>query len=58
MKWGATCSPQKGIDMKKLLKKIWNEIVFLLTGKGEHAKEMIENDLIDYSGQGKNKYGK
>lgn len=42
----------------KILKKILNWFVFLLTGKGELADEMIEQDLIDYSGQGRDKYGK
>jgi hypothetical protein len=42
----------------KVLKAIGNEIVFLLTGKGELADEMIEKDLISYEGQGRNKNGK
>lgn len=42
----------------KILKKILNWFVFLITGKGELADEMIEKDLIDYSGQGRDKYGK
>lgn len=43
--------------MKKVLKSILNEIIFLFTGKGEIAKEMIDKGLIDYSGQGRDKYG-
>ena len=42
----------------KILKNILNWFVFLLTGKGELANEMIEQDLISYEGQGRNKYGK
>lgn len=42
----------------KVLKAIGNEIVFLLTGKGEFADEMVDAGLIDYSGQGRNRYGK
>ena len=42
----------------KILKNILNWFVFLLTGKGELAKEMIEKDLVSYEGQGRNKYGK
>ncbi len=42
----------------KLLKKIFNEIQFLLTGKGKIAKELVNENLIDYSGQGRDKYGK
>lgn len=42
----------------KILKSIWDWFVFLLTGKGELANEMIEQDLISYEGQGRNEYGK
>ena len=42
----------------KILKSILNWFVFLLTGKGELAEEMVDEGLIDYSGQGRNKYGK
>ena len=41
----------------KILKNILNLFVFLLTGKGELAEEMVDEGLIDYSGQGRNKYG-
>lgn len=44
--------------MKKVLKNILDWIMFLLTGKGEIANEAIEAGLIDYSGQGRDKYGK
>ena len=43
--------------MKKVLKSILDWVVFILTGKGEIAKEMVDNGLIDYSGQGRDKYG-
>lgn len=43
--------------MKKVLKAIWNEFVFLMTGKGEAANELIEAGAIDYSGQGRDNYG-
>jgi hypothetical protein len=42
----------------KILKSIWDWFVFLLTGKGELADEMVDEGLIDYSGQGRNEYGK
>ena len=42
----------------KILKNILNWFVFLLTGKGELADEMVDEGLIDYSGQGRNEYGK
>ena len=42
----------------KVLKKIGNEIMFILTGKGDAADEMISLDLISYEGQGRDKYGR
>lgn len=42
----------------KILKNILNWFVFLLTGKGELADEMIELGLTSYEGQGRDKYGK
>ena len=42
----------------KILKNVLNWFVFLLTGKGELANEMVDEGLIDYSGQGRNEYGK
>lgn len=42
----------------KILKNILNWFVFLLTGKGEIANEAIENGLVSYEGQGRDKYGK
>lgn len=44
--------------MKKIVERIIDWIVFILTGKGEIANEAIDEDLIDYSGQGRNKHGK
>ena len=42
----------------KIWKNILNWFVFALTGKGEFADEMVEAGLIDYSGLGRDKYGK
>lgn len=42
----------------KVVKRILAWIEFILTGKGEIANEMIELGLIDYSGQGRDKYGR
>lgn len=42
----------------KILKNILNWFVFLLTGKGEVANEAVDDGLIDYSGQGRDEYGK
>ena len=49
---------EKRYKKMKILKSISNCLVFLFTGKGEVADEMIEQDLISYEGQGRNKYGK
>lgn len=40
------------------MKKVIDFIVFLFTGKGEYAKEAIDNGLISYEGQGRDKYGR
>ena len=42
----------------KILKSILDYLIFSLTGKGKVAEEMVDKGLIDYSGQGRNKYGK
>ena len=42
----------------KIFKAIGNWFVFMLTGKGEMANELIDEGLIDYSGQGKDRYGR
>ena len=40
------------------MKKIFDLIVFLLTGKGYLANEAIEAGVVDYSGQGRDVYGR
>ena len=40
------------------MKKFLSWIIFFLTGKGEIANKAVDEGLIDYSGQGRNKYGK
>lgn len=42
----------------KAIVKIYDVFVFVLTGKGEIADEMVEMDLLDYSGQGRDKNGR
>lgn len=44
--------------MKKFLKQVADWFVFLFTGKGSIADEAVDNDIVDYSGQGRDKYGK
>ena len=41
----------------KTLKAIFNWIVYAITG-GDLAAEMINAGILDYSGQGRDKYGK
>ena len=43
--------------MKKAVKKMFGWLMFLLTGKGEVANEFVNNGLVDYSGQGRDKNG-
>lgn len=43
---------------KKILKAIGDEIVFLLTGKGDAVKDLIDDGAISYEGQGRDQYGR
>ena len=43
--------------LKNMLKRIGDWIVFLLTGKGRIANEMIDYDILSYEGQGRDKKG-
>ena len=43
--------------MKKFFNSLFNLVLFFLTGKGEIANEAIEECVIDYSGQGRDRYG-
>ena len=40
------------------MKKVLDIIVFIFTGKGDFAKEAVEDRLVSYEGQGRDKYGK
>jgi hypothetical protein len=40
------------------MKKVFDIIVFIFTGKGDFAKEAVEDGLVSYEGQGRDKYGK
>lgn len=44
--------------MKKALKRVLAWLVFLMTGRGDIGTEAVDNSLVDYSGQGGDKYGK
>ena len=43
--------------MKRILKRILDWIVFLLTGRGEIADEAKAAGILDYSGQGRDEDG-
>lgn len=40
------------------MKKVLDWVMFLLTGKGPLADEMVDEGVISYEGQGRDKYGK
>lgn len=40
------------------IKRLLDWLLFFMTGKGEIANEAILEDAIDYSGQGRDKFGK
>lgn len=44
--------------MKRFFNKIFQELLFLLGFGGEVRKETVDADICDFSGQGRNKYGK
>lgn len=44
--------------MKKVLKAIWEWFVYLMTGKGEIGRQAVEDGICDFSGQGRDKYGR
>lgn len=43
--------------MKAKLHKFFAWVVFALTCKGELAKEGVDEGYLDFSGQGRDKYG-
>jgi hypothetical protein len=49
---------KQGGDMKKFFKRVADWLIFLFTGNGEIGKEAADEGLVDYSGQGRDKYGK
>lgn len=44
--------------MKNFFKRVADWLIFLFTGKGEIGKEAADEGLVDYGGQGRDKYGK
>ena len=46
------------MKIMKVLRAIGNWILFLLTGKGELAEEMVEAGVLSYEGQGRDPNGR
>ena len=44
--------------MKRKLKRALEWVLFILTGKGPIAREAVSEGLCDYSGQGRDTYGR
>ena len=40
------------------MRRILNWIMFILTGKGPIADDAVDNDICDFSGQGRDKHGR
>lgn len=49
---------EKGFDMKKAVKKIFDLILFLLGLDSECRRKAVDDGICDLSGQGKDRYGK
>lgn len=53
-----TATYKKGFDMKKAFKKILDLILFVFGLDSDTRRKSVDDDLCDFSGQGKNKYGR
>ena len=42
---------------KKFLKAVWKVLVFLYHYPDKAKREAVDAGIVDYSGQGRNKYG-
>ena len=40
------------------MKKFFKWLIFLFTGKGEIGERGVDQGLVDYSGQGRDTYGR
>lgn len=40
-----------------MLKKFFDFVMFIMTGKGDFARQAVDEGLVDLSGQGRDKYG-
>ena len=44
--------------MRRKLKRALEWVLFILTGRGQIAREDVDEGLCDFSGQGRDKYGR
>ena len=44
--------------MKRKLKRVLEWVLFILAGTGPIAREAVDEGLCDFSGQGRDKYGR
>lgn len=49
---------KKGFDMKKAVRKIIDVLAFLFGIRGKIRDDAVDKGLCDFSGQGKDKYGR
>jgi hypothetical protein len=42
----------------RIIKRILDWLMFILTGKGPVANEGVDAGIVDYSGEGRDEYGK
>ena len=44
--------------MKRTLKKIWAGILLIFAHSGRYAREGVNEGICDFSGQGRNEFGR
>ena len=44
--------------IKSILKAVVDVVVFIMTGKGEIGESGVEEGVLDYSGQGRDSFGR
>ena len=44
--------------MKRFIRALLDWFVFLLTGKGDIGQDAVDEGLVNYSGQGRDQYGR
>ena len=46
------------MKFKAYVKRFMAWVIFVFTGRGEIAREGVDADICDYSGQGRDTYGR